>query len=152
MAKKSEATTAKIEGKCKWAAVLKPNTMFEPQWCIDIIIENPELASRLSAAGIAVKEDRDGDTVIKIKRKTHKKSGEPAKPPVVVFEDGSPVEELIGNGSTVVVDFLVYDWSSFGKSGKGTYLNKVTVKDFIPYGEEKPTLDFTEGTATDVPF
>lgn len=147
--------SAKITGKCKWASVIKPNTKFDPKWSIDVIIEDKEVANRLEAAGLKVKKDKDGDLILNIKRKTVTKKGDAVKPPIVVDNDGERWDSdiLIGNGSIVTVDFTVYEYESFGNTGYGNWLNKVTVNELVEYSSKgKVDMDFSDKSTVDLDF
>lgn len=145
-----------ITGKVKWASVDKPNTKFEPVWTVDVILDE-KLKKKVEAAGLKVKEDKDGDYILKIKRKVTGKKG-PIDPPEVTDADGNPFTKLIGNGSECKVYFTIYEWASFGTSGNGAWLNRVEVLNHIPYEDD---VDFNSDDDTptkpddfddDIPF
>jgi len=140
---KSTMLLASVTGTCKWASIIKPNTKFEPQWCIDVVVDETK-AAKMEKAGLKIKKDTDGDLILKVKRAVTKRNGEAAKPPTVVDADGMQVEELVGNGSTVTVDFGMFEWEGFGTKGMSTYLNKVTVLNLIPYTSKGDSISFDD--------
>lgn len=124
---------AKLTSKCKWACVMEPNTKFTPEWSITAIL-TPNQEKKLKAAGYNVKTDKDGDTILKIKRNVNKRDGSVADAPDVVDALGNPWPKgkLIGNGSTVEIHFSTFE--AFGKPA--TYLNQVVVVDHVAYGDD----------------
>jgi len=136
---------AVISGKCKWASVQSPETTFEPQYCIDVIVSDTQKA-KLEAAGLKVKKDKDGDNTVKIRRKVNSKEGKVHDAPEVVDQDGTAFTKLIGNGSLVKVSFSIYDWEAFGSAGKNAWLNKVVVLEHVAY-EGGDDLNFDDDDA-----
>ena len=134
---------AVITGKCKWASVTKPNTKFEPQYTIDVIVSDAQ-KKNLENAGLTVKKDKDGDQILKVRRKVASMEGKPFDAPEVVDSAGNPFTKMIGNGSKVQVQFGIYDWEAFGNAGKNAWLNKVTVLEHVPY-EAEDEMDFDTG-------
>ena len=110
----------------------------------------PELGAKMEEGGFNTKQDDEGNYYIDAfkNRVIGKKEEERViqKPPKVVFEDGTlwDIEEhgSIGNGT--VADVEVF--AKYVKVGKNwhlpMYLNKVIIKDFVPYeGEKKSNKD-----------
>ena len=128
-----------LTGKCKWAKVQSPDTTYVPQWSIDMVLE-ASVAQELEKLGLAVKTDKDGDMIIKVKRNVTAKSGKPNDPPEVVDSAGNPFTSLIGNGSTVTVSMAIFEWTHAGRTGVTCYLNKVQVVDLVEFGGD--TLSF----------
>ena len=151
--KSTDIQSAKMQGKCKWAHITKPNTKFEPVWSIDIVLENEELISRLKEKGLNVKTDRDGDFILQIKKKCKNRNGDDLSPPIVLHE-GEAFDGLVGNGSTVTVYFGVKPWAMAGRKGVSCFLNKVEVNELVEYKPKgKVDLDFTTETfSDDLPF
>lgn len=133
----------KIRGKALWANVHEPNRTFDPTWQIDLVIDESQVAGA-EKAGLKVIPSEDG-LKIKFRRRETRRDGQPNKAPVVVNADLQPFNELIGNGSEVIVQFNVYEWSNkFGK-GTGADLQGVQVIEHVPYvggdGSEFEPLD-----------
>lgn len=121
----------KINGICKWASVIDPNTKFDPKWCINVY-PSQEILKKLKSNGFAIKKDDSGDEFIHLKRSCTTRAGKKMEPPMVVGRDGkTPFTDAIGNGSEVNVLFGDYDVS--GK--KYGYLNGVQVLVHVPYGD-----------------
>lgn len=124
-----------ITGKCKWAKVFKPDTQFEPNaWKIDIYLDEEGLAThKESGLKTKVKEDEDGKFVGFSRKCGVFPWGDEIPPPEVVDAKGNKFEKLIGNMSTVAIEFEVYDTKKFGK---GHRLNKVVVIDHVEYNKD----------------
>ena len=123
-------------GTVKWAKVFKPDEKFEPQYSLQLFLDDDGWATwKASGLGGKVKEDEDGKYVT-FRRKVAGPSWEPVLgPPKVTSADGKPFEGLIGNGSTLTVKVDVYDTAK----GKGHRLEGVRVDELVVY--EKPTED-----------
>jgi hypothetical protein len=126
----------KLNGKCKWACVKTPNTTFEPAWSIDIVI-NDSQEKEIRKLGLKPKVDKDGDTVIKLKRKVDRRDGTTNEAPKVVDANNEPFDKLIGNGSTVNVIFSVFEWENKFGSGVSADLKGVQVVDHVPFGDDE---------------
>jgi len=131
-----------ISGKAYWASVVKPNTTFEPVWTIDVSLDEKN-KSIVEADGLKVKNKKDerGDFVT-LKRKVEGKNGS-NNPPQVVDGQKRPLPDgvLVGNGSTVNVQYKTYEWNWKGNAGIGADLRKIQVVDLVPY-EESDGEDF----------
>lgn len=133
----------KLNGTVKWAKVFEPDTRYNPKWSIDLYPAD-EVLVKLKKAGFALKEDKEGQMFIHIKRNVTRKDGTPNDQPRVVGPDGKTpwnTSNLIGNGS--VVNVLTSDYEYGGKRYLG--LNAVQVVDHVPYGEDH----FDDLTGTD---
>ena len=60
--------------KCKWAKVQDVDRKFEPMWSVDIVL-NDKMAMDFQEVGYNVKKDKDGDWVMKCKRKEVTRNG-----------------------------------------------------------------------------
>lgn len=128
---------ATVRGIGKWASVHQPNTRFEPQYCIDVEINEAD-AARLEAEGLTVKTDKEtGARVVKFKRKAFRDDGSPNRKPNVVDKYKDPFDENIGNGSEVIVQYRPYDWSFGGKKGKSADLVGVQVIKHVSFTEDE---------------
>jgi hypothetical protein len=146
----------KATGIAFWASVQAPNTTYEPEWSIDLLVTKEE-GKRLKASGLRVKladpdkygEEYEGMGVIKIKRKVTRRNGKANQQPRVVDANKTPVEELIGNGSAVNVLFDTYEWTYKQSSGVGADLKAVQVTNLVPYvgkdNDDNEDFDKEEG-------
>jgi hypothetical protein len=134
-----------LTGKCYWAAVVEPNSTFEPAWQVDLCLD-ADTKALVEGAGLNVrnKEDERGEFVT-LKRKVQGKNGPRTAPTVVdsqnnpwVVEDeeGNSEYKLIGNGSVVTVKALPFEWNYAGKAGTSADLAGVQVVELIAYGDE----------------
>lgn len=129
-----------FQGPCKWAKVYKPDMKFDPGYYgLDVYLDEDQ-QKEFKAIGLRnkFKQDEDG-TCVGFRRKVGKQPWAPFAdwgPPEVVDKDGKPFKELIGNGSVVAVEVVVYDTAKFGK---GSRLEKVVVIDHVPYEKEDPS-------------
>lgn len=141
----------KVKGKCKWAYIKNLDTKYAPTWKITVFCQLPE-AKKLRALGLKVtKVDEDmnpelaelGPYSVKITRletKRGKAAGQKNLPPIVIDADNEPFEEILGDGSDVVVTFNTYNWNNNFGSGVGTDLEKVKVVNLIPYSPKEETI------------
>ena len=140
-----------LSGKCHYASVVEPNTTFEPTWQIDIALDE-ESKKIVEEAGLNIKnkEDDRGEYVT-LKRKVLRKDGSRRQAPsvkdsqnnpwAVEDEDGKLNYKLIGNGSTVNVKALPFDWNYAGKTGRSADLTAVQVVALIEYGNDFDVVD-----------
>jgi hypothetical protein len=142
--------------KCKWAALIQPDTRYEHKWKIDVILTK-KLSESLKSVGFNVKTDKDGDLILRVIKKTRTKSGTPMEAPRCVGLDGStPFTERIGNGSTVNIKIYAKYIEVSGETHLPAYINAVQVVDLVPYkgGSDFDDLSGDGGASTgdDVPF
>ena len=104
-----------IRGKCRWAKIVgAPVWGFEKtfrEWTVDVYIDD-KTAEKLAAEGLKdiIKDKGDGKFVA-FRRKELKKDGTPNKPIRIVDAKGEEWgKQLIGNGSTVNVNFAVNEY------------------------------------------
>jgi hypothetical protein len=137
------------EGKAYWVSASSPNTTFDPVYTVDLVIED-KVADDFQARGFKVKDLTIGDEpvgrAITIKRKVNGPSGMVRKAPKLFDKDKVPMDELIGNGSHVKVQYN--EWETSNKYGdfKGLDFQAMQVLDLVSYksgdGDE---LDAVEG-------
>ncbi len=132
-----------LSGKVKWACVQKPNTKFEHEYSVVVVLDK-EKAKELSAEGYNVKQDKEGDTIIKVKKKALKADGTPNRKPNVVDAQKKPFEDLIGNGSYCNVQYTPYPWVYAGSSGVQAQLVGVQVVDLVAFTTDE--FDVIEGS------
>lgn len=133
----------KARGTAMWACVHTPNTTYEAEYSIKLIV-NPETDKALKGLGLKGKREDEG-IVYKFYRKQFRKDGTENKKPVVVSRDNTPFSDLVGNGSEVIVQFSTYEWSNSFGSGINADLQGVQVIDLVSYrpgdGEEFEVIE-----------
>tara|TARA_A100001201_G_C4025007_1_gene181745 strand:+ start:324 stop:791 length:468 start_codon:yes stop_codon:yes gene_type:complete len=139
-----------VKGKAYWASVQQPNTTFEPEWAIDILVDDNNRAA-FEADGVPIKnkDDERGDFV-HIRQRVARRDGTQNDAPAVVDAQKQPFTGLIGNGSVVNVMYTPFAWEMNGKSGVSPLLKKVQVVDLVEYkaGEDFDVEDgFTAAQA-----
>lgn len=139
-----------VKGKAYWASVQQPNTTFEPEWAIDILVDDNNRAA-FEADGVPIKnkDDERGDFV-HIRQRVARRDGTQNEAPSVVDAQKQPFTGLIGNGSVVNVMYTPFAWEMNGKSGVSPLLKKVQVVDLVEYkaGEDFDVEDgFTAAQA-----
>jgi hypothetical protein len=118
----------------KWASLITPDTKFDPCWKIDIVLTK-EQADKMKSAGFKVRQDTDGDWILRAKKKVRTKSGQPMSAPTVVGRDGvTPFTENVGNGSICNVNIFAKYIEVSGQTYLPAYLNEVQVVEHVPYG------------------
>jgi hypothetical protein len=141
----------------KWAALINPDTKFEACWKLDVVLTK-EQAEKMLAVGFGVKVDKDGDHVLRVKKKCRTKKGDLMTPPTVVGRDGqTPFTENVGNGSICNINIFAKYIEVNGNTYLPAYLNEVQVLEHVPYnggGGFSNVDEGTEGEApeSDVPF
>ena len=142
--------------KCKWAALITPDTRYEHKWKIDLILTK-KLAESLKSVCFNVRTDKEGDQILRVIKKTRTKGGTPMEAPRVVGLDGiTPFAERIGNGSTVNIKVYAKYIEVSGQTHLPAYINAVQVVDLVPYKGGSDFDDISDGadngTGDDVPF
>lgn len=147
MAKKNESYVSPL-GEAKWAHIHKPKAPFEGvgegKYQIDVVFEKggewDELGAKITAI---VKENDYKNTPIKQeKNKVDELTGRffitfktgVQYPPKVFDKNGQviPPDVLVGNGSTVRVNYTINEYPGFG-GGVNFYFNAVQVVDLQEY-------------------
>lgn len=132
----------------KWASVQAPNTTFDPQWSVDVVLTK-EQAKALQAEGLSPKKDKDGDIILKIKRNVDRPDGTQNNPPRVVDAGKNVFTDLIGNGSICNVQYNVYEWKWKSKAGMSAGLIGIQVIDHVPYEGVQDEFDVEEEAKVD---
>jgi hypothetical protein len=122
----------KIRGIANWASILVPNTRFDPVYCIDLTITEDQ-AKDLKKQGLKPKQNAEGEWIIKFKRKVFKKDGTYADKPALVDANLNPVTTSVGNGSEVIVQYSVYEWSNNFGAGTGSDLSGVQIINLVEF-------------------
>lgn len=141
-----------IRGTAAWAKIINPVPTYDKtdkEWTFDLVIDD---AAKKTLAGLGVagqiKINKNGESIIKFSRRVTKKDPDnalnrvPATPIRIVDKHGQPWDnkKLIGNGSTLNVQFAVND----RPNGKRASVLAVQVWDLVEYEgkgdyEEFPT-------------
>lgn len=132
-----KSDTRIISGKAYWAAIIEPNTTFEPVWSVDISLDEKTKAI-VEKDGLTVKNKGDdrGDFVT-LKRKVMKKDGTSRNGPTVKDSHNQPWgDQLIGNGSLVNVKYQPFEWKYAGKAGKSADLMAIQVVSLVSYTKD----------------
>ena len=128
-----------LEGKAYWASVTTPNTTFEPVYTVDLVVSD-EVADDFNSRGFRVKnltiknEDGTEDSVgraVVIKRKVNGTNGMVRPAPKLFHKDKNPLDTIVGNGSTVRVQYN--EWETENKYGqfKGLDFQAMQVVDLV---------------------
>lgn len=137
------------EGIAYWASVTTPNTKFEPVYTVDLVVSE-DVASDFEAKGYKVKEISNGDEVIgraiTFKRKVNGPNGMVRQAPKLLDANKNPIDELVGNGSKVKVQYS--EWETSNKYGdfKGLDFQAMQVIDLVQYkSSDGSEFDAIEG-------
>lgn len=147
-----------LRGQAKWTKITgKPSPGYEStynHWSLDVFIDE-ETEKRVKAEGINVKNKGEGPFVT-FSRKEFKKSGEPNTPIRIVDNKGTLLQDKntvykgpkIGNGSTVNVNFDVFEYA---KGKFSPVILSLQIWDLIEYegGEFPVKEDTSEGSWTE---
>ena len=127
---------AVVSGKAYWASITSPNPTFEPVYTVDLVVDD-KIADDFQARGFKVKELTVNEEVvgraITIKRKVNGAEGRTRPAPKLFDKDKVPMDEVVGNGSDVKVQYA--EWETTNKYGdfKGLDLQDVQVVDLVQY-------------------
>lgn len=140
---------AVVSGKVFWASVQAPNTTYEPEWGLDLLVDDNNRA-QIMADKLTIKNkgDERGDFV-HIRQRVSRRDGSKNDAPIVVDAQKNVTDKLIGNGSTCNVMYTPFAWDMNGKSGVTPILKKVQIVDLVSYGEDFDVVDdgFVSATA-----
>jgi hypothetical protein len=117
----------------KWANLNAPDDRFEPCWKVDAVLTQ-EMADEMKKVGFKVRQDNDGDWILRCKKKTHTKKGKPMDAPKVVGRDGKTAfTENIGNGSIMNIRIFAKYVEVNGNTYLPARLNAAQVVTHVPY-------------------
>jgi hypothetical protein len=125
--------------KVKWAKLVTPDDYKgKKKWVVNIYPSTAEQWKELNAAGVRVRQEKDGGTeYILGQRNTVSLKGEAVSPPDVVDIYKRPFRGVIGNGSTCNIIADVIDLSkSDDYKGNMLYLKKVQVVTLVDGDED----------------
>ena len=133
------------EGLAYWASVTVPNRRYEPVYQVNLVLDQ-DTAEKYRSEGYTVRDMEEGPALV-IKRKVNGPNGMIRQAPKLFDVDKKPLDELIGNGSKVKVQFSSYDWEYKGTAGKSLDFQAMQVLDLVEYEGRSPDgaeLGFTE--------
>jgi len=124
------------EGIAYWASVTTPNTKFEPVYTVDLVVDD-EVANDFESRGFKVKTLTVNDEVvgrsINFKRKVNGPNGMVRKAPLLLDTNKVPMDELVGNGSRVKVQYNEWEVSNKFGNFKGLDFQAMQVLDLVQY-------------------
>ena len=140
-----------VKGKSRWAKILgapvdgytKPGFKPDPknkEWSFDLVLSDVGRTAAIKAGmpEDRIKKNKDGEWVVKFKRKAYKADGTEAKPIDVVDDRNNPWDrtKMIGNDSVLNVMFSVRDTGGISPI-------KVQVWEHVEYkkGDDFPNRD-----------
>jgi len=136
------------EGTAYWVSAKSPNTTFEPTYTVDLVVDD-KVADDFQARGFRVKDLKVGEQevgrAITMKRKVNGPNGMIRPAPHCLDKDKMPMDELIGNGSRVIVQYK--EWETSNKYGdfKGLDFKGIQVLDLVSFesadGEEFEAIE-----------
>ena len=118
-------------GIAKWASITSPNTKWEPQYCINLIVEDT-IAEEFKSRGFPVKEFEDGLALV-MKRKVEGANGRTNETPKLYDKSKNEIDVSVGNGSKVRVQYKEWESNRNGKTFKGFDLMAVQILDLVTY-------------------
>jgi hypothetical protein len=128
-----------LSGKAWWPSVTKPNTTYEPQYSVNLIVEE-DVAKDFKKRGFTVKDMDDGPAII-IRRKVNGPNGMIRNAPKLLDRNKNPLDCQIGNGSDVKVQYKEWEKEVNGQLFKGLDFLAMQVINLINYGEPGDEFD-----------
>ena len=137
-----------VTGTAYWASVTTPNTTYEPVYTVNLVVDE-DTAQTFRSQGHTVKDMDEGPALI-IKRKVNGPNGMIRQPPKLVDSTKNPIDERIGNGSAVKIQYKEWESVWKGKTFKGLDFQAMQVLDLVSVGSvdggEFDVEDEMEGT------
>ncbi len=137
------------EGIAYWASVTTPNTKYEPVYTVDLVVSD-DVANDFETRGFKTKEITMNEEVIgkaiTFKRKVNGPNGMVRQSPKLLDANKVPIDELVGNGSKVRVQYS--EWETSNKYGdfKGLDFQAMQVLDLVQYkSNDGSEFDAIEG-------
>lgn len=156
---------AKCKGKAMWAYISIPDEKYVPCWRITVCMDSAE-AQKLIELGLKKQVKRIdpltnpeeaelGEYKMKFVRYVDKRgkfTGKNSRPEFI-DADNNPFEDILGNGSDVVVKFRPYTWKNT-KFGTGVSadlegVKVINLKPYVPKDAEADAETVTEIVGTD---
>ena len=122
-----------VSGTAYWASVTTPNTTYEPVYTVNLVVDD-ETAESFKSKGYSVKEMDEGQALV-IKRKVNGPNGMVRQPPKLVDSAKNPLDERVGNGSMVKVQYKEWESVCKGKTFKGLDFQAMQVLDLVTVGD-----------------
>ena len=122
-----------VSGTAYWASVTTPNTTYEPVYTVNLVVDD-ETAESFKSKGYSVKEMDEGQALI-IKRKVNGPNGMVRQAPKLVDAQKNPLDERVGNGSKVKVQYKEWESVWKGKTFKGLDFQAMQVLDLVTVGD-----------------
>lgn len=121
-----------VSGTAYWASVTTPNTTYDPVYTVNLVVDE-DTAQDFRSKGYAVKDMEEGPALI-IKRKVNGPNGMVRSAPKLVDANKNPIDERVGNGSTVKVQYKEWESVWKGKTFKGLDFQAMQVLDLVSVG------------------
>jgi len=122
-----------VSGTAYWASVTTPNTTYEPVYTVNLVVDD-DTAESFKTKGFTVKEMDEGQALV-IKRKVNGRNGMVRQPPKLVDSAKNPLDERVGNGSKVKVQYKEWESVWKGKTFKGLDFQAMQVLDLVTVGD-----------------
>jgi hypothetical protein len=121
-----------VTGTAYWASVTTPNTTYEPVYTVNLVVDE-DTAQSFRSQGHTVKDMDEGPALI-IKRKVNGPNGMVRSAPKLVDSTKNPIDERIGNGSAVKIQYKEWESVWKGKTFKGLDFQAMQVLDLVSVG------------------
>ena len=121
-----------LTGTAYWASVTTPNTTYEPVYTVNLVVDE-DTAQSFRSQGHTVKDMDEGPALI-IKRKVNGPNGMVRSAPKLVDSTKNPIDERIGNGSAVKIQYKEWESVWKGKTFKGLDFQAMQVLDLVSVG------------------
>jgi len=121
-----------LSGTAYWASVTTPNTTYEPVYTVNLVVDE-DTAQSFRSKGFAVKDMDEGPALV-IKRKVNGPNGMVRQAPKLVDASKNPIDERVGNGSSVKVQYKEWESVWKGKTFKGLDFQAMQVLDLVSVG------------------
>jgi len=129
---RGNSNMAIVSGTAYWASVTTPNTTYDPVYTVNLVVDE-DTAQDFRSKGYAVKDMEEGPALI-IKRKVNGPNGMVRSAPKLVDANKNPIDERVGNGSTVKVQYKEWESVWKGKTFKGLDFQAMQVLDLVSVG------------------
>ena len=123
-----------VEGTAYWASIKQPNTMFEPVYSINLVVDD-DTANDFASRGHKLKQMDEGQAII-IKRKVNGPNGMVRPAPRLLDVNKQEVNYSVGNGSKVKVQYAEYEGENKYGPYKGLDFQAVQVLELVEYRSE----------------
>lgn len=153
----NDITSIFLEGKVKWAKVLKPSPKFDSEdleYTLDVEVSDATLEElytthQMSRRSLAKEDPDTGEKYVTFRRPAKSKAGNELGGPLVVGKNLEPLTDMIGNGSKCKVKLDLIPYSNKFGSGNSVRLNAVQVLEHVHYEPTTSRLDGFEASEAD---